>query len=343
MNHIHKLPSFKHLIKNFWHFYKANWKALIRVLLPIELALSVLAFIVIFGFTPARFSWIVFLGGIFVLLISFVQIFKNLLVFSGGIIISDIESKKSVKAIYKGILAQAMPIIWVVVLQFLYMSAIVIAVAVATMILFFLPFLILGVIARFFPIAMFFVNDNGDTITMIMLVISSVVFIATNIYFMLRVWFSSYTLLIDGRDGIDALANSAMLVRERGMQIFWRMAVITIIALLPTIIILGPVYIKILMEALPKMALVFALGLEPVFPPIAPDLIIWRNLLTILANLIWVPIFIGLNYFLWKDVKATAPVFEEAVYTKTRKQIKICVWAGLVFVVVFVCGSILSS
>jgi hypothetical protein len=336
MSHTHKLPSFKHLLKNSWHFYKANWKKLVGVFLPIELALLVLTLVITFGFTPARFSLIAFIASIFILAMALLQIFKKMMIFSGGLIATQIENgeKMSVGDRYKEIFTQTVPIAWVAILGSLYMCAVAAASLAAALIVFFFPFILFGLLARVFPSMIDFISLNGGAISIGIFIIAAIGFVVSNIYFALRVWFSSYTLLLEGKDGLDALASSSMFVRGRSWQIFWRMLVIGIIAILPILIILGPIYVKILIEAAKGMAIAFALGLKPVFPPIATNLILWRSVLALIANIIWAPIFVVLNYFLWKDVKATALTFEEVLYTKTRKRIKICVWVGLVLVAI---------
>ena len=339
------MPSFKKLLRHSWHFAKKNWKALINIFLPIEIALFLLTMLLVFGLNPARFLWVAVLAGIFAFIFAITRIFKRMVVFSGGLLLSQIESgeEKGIKRMYKDVLTQTMPIAWVAILQCLYMFAVSALAFLASVIIFFLPFLIFGLVSRVYPDAMYFINENGSAITTGMLIISLIFFAISNIFFGMKVWFSSYTLLIEGRDGIDALADSAMLTRGRSWNIFWRMLVIGIISLLPILIILGPIYVEILIQAVKQMAVAFALGLRPVFPPIAADLLFWRSALALMANLVWTPIFVTLNYFLWKDIKATAPAFEESTYTKTRKRIKICIWAGLVLAVLAAIGSVFAS
>lgn len=338
------MPSFKKLLTHSWNFSKKNWKILISIFLPIEIALFLLTMLLVFGLAPARFAWVAALAGLCAFIFTAVMIFKRMIIFSGGLLLSKIESgeKQDVKERYKDVLIQAMPITWVAILQCLYMFAVVALSSLVAAIIFFLPFLAFGLLARIYPNLLYLINENGSAITTAMLAISFLIFIILNIFFAVKVWFSSYALLIEGRDGIDALTDSAMLVRGKSLQIFWRMLVIGIIALLPILIILGPIYVQILIQAAKQMAIAFALGLKPVFPPIAADLLLWRSMLALLANLVWAPIFITLNYFLWKDVKASALTFEEGVYIKTRKRIKICIWIGLVLAVLFIFGSIFA-
>jgi hypothetical protein len=335
-NHSHKLAPFRHTLKKSWTFYKANWKKLIALLLPIEIATLVLTFIVMFGLTPVRFVWVAWLVALISIAVMLIQIFKKIFIFSGGLVVSQIEDKEEKSWIhtYKEILTQTMPIAWVCILQALYMCAVAFLTFLACIALFLVPFIVLSIISRVYPDVTYFISDYGGTITTTMFAISLIGFLIANFYFMTRVWLSSYTLLLLGRDGLDALADSAMFVRGRSLSVFWRMFLVSLIAILPIILILAPLYIKILIDAAKGMAIAFALGLKPVFPPIAFNLLVWKSLLGLLANLLWAPVFIVMNFFLWKDVKASAPVFEESAYEKTRKRIKICVWIGFVLAVV---------
>jgi len=167
-------------------------------------------------------------------------------------------------------------------------------------------------------------------------------FIVANIYFLSGVWFSSYTLLLEGRKGIDALTTSIMLVRGRRIQICWRMIVIMLMALVPISIILGPVYAKIVAHVIPQLMigamLAFQFHIFPALPSVSSALLLWQAVLGFVACLVAVPIFVALNYFLWKDVKATALPFDKKHYTKTRRLIKTCASIGAVLLVLVLCG-----
>ncbi|MES2059939.1 MAG: hypothetical protein V4438_02835 [Patescibacteria group bacterium] len=331
----HKLSPIRHLLKNSWHFCKKNFKSLVLVFLPLELAVFIASLILEFGLTPSRFGFVFILASIFGILLSLAAIFRKMLVFSGGMIASGIEKgeRSDFKNIYREVIFQAVPIAWLAILQSLYICAVAMAAFAICFAVFLSPFLILGIISRVFPSVLSVIDDIGGPLSIIMLSISAIGFSALNIFFAMKVWFASYTLLLEGRFGLDALADSAMLTRGKSWQIFWRLVLIVIITFLPILIILGPVYFAILVAAAKQMAIVFALGLKPVFPPISSNLILWRSFLAMIANLLWAPIFISLGYFLWKDVKATASPFHEADYAVARKRIRIAIWVGSVIAI----------
>jgi hypothetical protein len=341
MSHSHKLSPFKLTLKNSWHFYKANWKELVLLFLPIELIIFLLTLILAFGLSPARFAWVYVLASIVSLLLTIASIFKKLLIFGGGSVVKEIGSgnengqQKRAKYAYREILLQAVPMIWVGVLETLFMSTVAAFAFLVSFVVFLLPFILLSLLARLFPDVLYFLDTQGGALSITMLIISSIVFTATNIFFMARIWFSSYVLLLEGRIGLDALSGSFSYTKEKGWSLAWRLILIGLLVLLPVLIIVGPIYVKILIVAVKQMAIVFALGLKPVFPQISGSLIFWRSALSSLAALIAAPAFITLGYFLWKDLKASAPIFEEGSYTKARKRIKIAVCIGAVLTLIY--------
>lgn len=346
------MPPFKHLLKNSWYFYKAHWKTLVLFFLPIEALILLLALALRFGFSPARFSWVAILAFIFGVIFILAKALRKIIVFSGGLLCDDlIEGRKmSWESGYKKILGQIWPILWVGILQCLIALVFAVLSAIIAVIVFASPFLVISFIVKANPAALLFFTLHGGSISFYSLIVALLVFVASSVWLISSVWFSSYALLLEGRRGIDAIATSASLVRGKRRQIFWRLLLIGLIALIPVLIILGPVYLKIIAEALPQMLIGLLLytkfNVLPVLPHISSSLFVWRVVLTSVACLVAVPIFIALNYFLWKDVKATAPAFEEKQYTKTHKRMKIWAWTGAVLFaigpVVAVLGRIVS-
>src|SRR3989344_2039196 len=345
MNHSHNLPLFKNLLRHSWHFYKANWKFLVLIFLPVLFFILLLTLILRFGFSSAG-VWVSALVTICGIVLALTKVFKQILLFSGGMIAFDIENgeNKKIHLPYKKIALQVWPIIWVSALQFLFLFVFSIIVFIAAGIVLLAPFLLITAIVRADPSTISFFTLYGNTITVVMLTVSLFGFILANIFFLSGIWFSSYALLLDKRTGLDAIATSLTLTRGRRWQIFWRMIVIGLIALVPILIILGPVYIQILSEIIPKLLISLLLYVQfniiAPWPEISSMLFTWRTVLASIAYLISMPIFIVLNYFLWKDVKATAPVFEETTYIKTRKRAKIIISIGFLLSLIFALASV---
>ena len=341
------MPSFKKLLQNSWHFYKAHWKPLVLLLLPIEALILIFALALRFGLTPPRFYWVGIMAFIFALALLALKILKKVIIFSGGFIAHDLEhgERASIEARYKSIWQKIWPIVEVGALQCLYAFVAVLISFVAALAVLALPFLLMNLVARINPDTLAFFAFHGGGIFFYSFIVASLFFAVLSTLLISSVWFSSYALLLDGRKGLDALATSALIVRGRRKQILWRLIVIGLISLLPIIIILGPIYWMIVAETLPKLlwglVLYMQFNIVPVFPNISDTLFIWRAVLTSLACLVAAPVFITLNYFLWKDVRHTGEQFEEKTYTKTRKRIKVWVWIGTVLLTLGVVGSLI--
>lgn len=335
----HNLPSFKYLLINSFGFIKSNWKDLLVFFVPLQILILLIALLFDFDVFAHESIALSVLGVVAFVILLAITIFRKLAVFGGGLVVSEIEKKETHTLIqwYKIFWQKIIPVAHVGALSLLVTITFVLITIILGVIIFALPFILLGLVARVYPYILELISWQSQMITLFAFFVVFFVIVLANLLFFVSMWFASYSLLLEKKKGLDAIASSFMYVFNRRGQIIWRILVIGIISFVPALVFLGPIYYKIIANALGQMLFVYAIGLNPVFPEIPLSLVVWRDVLGALVGLIWMPIFVVLNYFLWKDVKATAVQFNEALYTKTRKWLKIASWTGLVVVVVITC------
>jgi len=338
------LRPFKELVRDAFKFAKSNAKNLAFLFLPVLLVVLVVSVAIdLYGESIPMFA-----ASIVAMILLLAQIFRCLLVFAGGLMCEDVaDAPKHHDPFlwYKKLLKKLHSAVFVWILSVCLMTAFAVATVVIGLALFILPFAVLGLIARWNPEILSIFSLQGNSITVGLFILIALGVLVLNVRFVLSLWGTPYALFLERRKGIDALTSSYLFVEGRKWQIFWRLIIIALIAFVPIIILLGPVYFFIIINALQQIALAMLIfQTTPALPPVPLDLALWRTGFGFVTSLLSLPLFVVLNYFLWKDVKATAPHFDEAIYVKTRTRVKIGVWIGAVILTLCIgVGAIATS
>jgi hypothetical protein len=325
-----RLRPFKELVRDAFKFTKSNAKNLAFLFLPVLLVILVVSVAIdLYGTSLPMFA-----ASVVAIILLLAQIFRCLLVFAGGMMCEDIaDAPKHHDPFlwYKKLLKKSHSAILVWILSVCLMTAFAVATVVIGLAIFILPFAVLGLLARWNPEILSILSLQGNSITVGLFILIALGVLVLNVRFALSLWGTPYALFLEGRKGLDALTSSYLFTEGKKWQIFWRLLLISFIAFVPALILLGPVYFFIVMNALKQITLAMLIfQTTPVFPSVSLDLALWRTGFGFVASLVSLPLFVVLNYFLWKDVKAAAPHFDEAVYAKTRKRAKIGAWIGAV-------------
>ena len=328
------LERFRDLVKKSFGFYRAHWKHLVYFFLPIEIAIFELTLIIKFGLTPARFSFVVVLSFLLYITLFLIKSFRCLAVFSGGLVCEGAREKINTKRIYQSIWNEILPIIQVALIQAIIAFAFGVFIITLAILLFVSPFVLMGFIAGASPSALELFQFHGGYISAFMLMLSGSLAIIGYVFLLSEIWFASYAVVFLKRRGLDAIATSVEFTRGKRRQISWRIILIFIISAIPAFIILAPVCFRIVEALLPKIILQLLLytsyGISIRWPEIPSVFVFWHSLSGFLASLVSLPIFISLNYFLWKSVKDTALPFLESRYEKSRKYAKYWASAGII-------------
>jgi hypothetical protein len=345
-----KLQAFKHLLKDSKHFLKSNWKKILYLFLPIQIIIFVVAIVLDLIPSDTESNYLVVLSLISVFVSFIGAAFLKMISVGAPLFLKSIEdTETNSKNIhwYKVILKKIIPIAWIGILVSLVNISFVTFVGFVSLIIFILPSVFVGILLRFgftdfaFSFQDLFVNN---TTVGTMLAVLFVGVIVSSIAFFINSYFSVYSFLMEGRKGLDALTTSFLSVSKRRAKIFWRVVGIWVISLIPFIILVFPIQAKIMYDALKSMAIeVFLLQIEPAWPEAPANILVIKDILYFVASIISLPIFVVLNYLLWKDVHATTVSFEENKYNKTRKWIKIGVWSGVLILVIFITFSIIAA
>lgn len=334
-----QLTKFKKIFEESKKFLNSNWKKIVYYFLPVQIIILVTA--VVLDVLPRQTdSSILVIVGIIASLLSFLALISIKILSTGApLILKDIDDNNHSKNIhwYKNVLKKISGIVWIGALVSLLNITFISLIGFMAVMVFIAPSIVVGILLRIglvdfaFYFQDIFVNNTMVGITLSVLFVGSVI---SSIAFLINSYFSMYAFLLEGRRGLDAIATSFMTVTKRRTKIFWRILCVWVVSLIPFLILLLPVQGKIIYDSLRGMAIqVFLLQVPPALPDIPVGTLLARDILSFIASVISVPIAVVLNYFLWKEVNATAQIFEESKYNKTRKWIKIGVWAGLVILV----------
>ncbi len=262
--------------------------------------------------------------------------FRSLIVFAGGLMCEDLKSSHhhEFTVFYQKVLCKIPDIASLAFMGLCLTLAFEIVVFILGAVLLVLPFLLLTLLARVSPGILQIISLQGGNISLGLAMLVVIVAIVANVWFALGLWGASYTLLLEGRKGLDALASSFLYVKGKRLQIFWRVLLLTLIGVVPLLILVLPVYAFIAI-AMAKLAALSVLLLGTLkIPPVPQDLALWRDSLSFVARLVSLPLLTVFNYYLWRDVKETSHAFNETAYTKVRKWIKIGVWSGAVILAI---------
>ncbi len=345
-----KLARFKDLVGDSKIFLKSNWRKIIFYFLPIQII--ILVSVVVLDLIPEDVdtALITIISIFFGLLSVLGAILLNLAVAGAPLILKDIENETHhIKRItwYKNVLKNVVPMAWIGILVSLLNISFITSIFLLGLIIFSIPSVIAGILLSFgfenvaFTFQSVFVNNTVVGTMMIVIVVGIIV---SSVAFFINSYFSIYAFLIEGRKGIDAITTSFLSVARRRTKIFWRVFGIWVITLTPFFILVFPIQAKIIYDGLRLMAIeVFLLQIPPAWPEVPTNILVIKDILSTIVSIISLPILSVLSYFLWKDVNTTSGNFEENKYNKTRKWIKIGVWAGTLILVILVTFSIIAT
>ncbi len=339
--HLAPLGPFRKLVRDSFKFYFSHFRDFLFFFLPIEICVLVVSLILVLYKSEMPFLLWVVIFSISVLL----QAFRIVMVFAGGRMSEDIGASGLHDPFvwYKELFWKTGSVIRVMILELSLLVAYLTLTMLGGVVLLLLPFILLSIFSKFNPAVINLISLDGGSITLGLFTIILIAAVVLNFRFLLNIWFSSYALLLEGRKGVDALASSFLYVRGHKGQIFWRFVLIIFISLVPVLVLLGPVYIFILISAVKSAALTIALfGTLPAIPEAPLHLSLWRIGLSFLSSLVTLPIFIALNFHLWKDVKASVSHFDEASYTAVRKNIRKGIYAGSVIIALCLALALIS-
>jgi hypothetical protein len=339
MEHHKQLKSLKSLLKESLSFYKTNWKKLFGVLLPIEAVIFVSSIILDFIYESEAHTFIYV--GIFLSILSLATLtFRSLFLMTAPRVVSDIDNDvhhASNKFWYKNALKDIWSVAWIMIIVAFIDAAFMLAVVLASMLIFAIPALITGILIRV-GLGGFAINAYDffvtDTTTVIVLVTLFVLSIISSVVFIAHSFFSLYAFVLEGRKGLDAVVTSFMLVAQNRTKIFWRIASVWVISSIPFIILVLPVYLLIATESLKSIAIeVFILQVTPSIPPATLGLALMRDTTVFISGIIGATMFMVLGYMLWKDVRGIVGNFEEHYYTTTKRWLKRGIYTGAIIMI----------
>lgn len=343
-----KLTSFKHLLKNSKHFLKSNWKKIVLFFLPLQII--AFASVIVLDLLPRDagstsvqifgtiFGTISFLGA---LVLSFSTV-------GAPLVLKDIEDNNHYKNIhwYKSILKKIIPLLWIGLLVSFLNIAFITLIILISLIIFIIPSVIASILIQIgltnlaLSFQDVFVNNIAVGIMLCVLFIAGLISIVA---FVINSYFAMYAFLMEERKGLDAITTSFLSVSKRRAKIFWRIIGIWTITSIPFLVLVFPIQAKIIYDGLRLMAIeVFLLQIPPAWPEVPANILVIKDVLSSIASILSLPVFVVLNYFLWKDVRTTTANFEEEKYNKTRKWIKRGVWTGAIIVTIIIVLSCLS-
>lgn len=331
MGHNLKLSPFKEIFKSTLVFYKANWKSLVSLFIPLEIIILV-SFICL-DFIPESGSLLSVVIFMTLTIVAFVATsFSKLLVLDAPRIVEKVvfgEKIPQVKAWYMSLVRKIIPL-----------SIVMILVAIANFAFIFLVVMSAGFI--FFLASLLTKGLPENSITAIVLVVAtSVVILYTTLRFVVRFFvggvFSVYLYVFEEKRGLDALTGSFLLTEGKRFSLFWRIVGIWIVTSIPFVLLVFPIQVSIVIDNFASAYQSFLMREEPVLLEPSLFVSVMLNIFTSIASLVSTSLFIVFNYFLWKDLKATASPFEEVKYTKMRKNLRSLVGAGiLILILMFV-------
>jgi hypothetical protein len=339
MEHHTKLKTIKSLLRESFNFYKANWRKLLAVLLPVEATIFVSAVILDFIYETDSNQFI-FLG-IFLSIVSLVVLtFRSILLMNAPRLVHDIDSGThhvSPKYWYKKSLKDFLPALWILIIVGFINVAFALATILLSVIIFAIPAIVTGLLIRVglgeFAIYAydFIVNDTS---TIIVLTTLCVVSVLSSIVFMAHSFFSLYAFVLEGRKGFDAVITSFMLVGQERSKVFWRIVTVCAVSSIPFLVLTFPVYLAIAVESLKALAIeVFILNVPPSVPPASLGLALLRDSSIFVSGLIGSSVFMVLGYHLWKDVRSVSANFEEHHYVTTKRWLRRGVYTGSIVIV----------
>ncbi len=338
MGHNLKLTSFKEICKSSWVFYKTNWKTIVLLFLPIEIA--VLICFIVLDLIPQSDSLAVIVSVILFTIFGFIfSSLVKILTLGAPCVVEQVISGERIQkptlwywSIIKAIVPISIVLFLIGVLNFGFVS-IVFLVSGA---IFLLGSLLIDTISSY---------PSLSTVLNIALIVSLLyVVVKYTIIFFVRGMFSIYVYFFDKRTGLDAVVNSFLLASGKEFAVFWRSTGISVITIIPALILVAPINATIIYQSLGDLYFqVMVLHQEPMITSPSTPVSVLLDVMTMIAGIIGISFSVVMNYYLWRSVKMSATPFEEAKYAKTRKYLKSIIGFGVVFFVVAFVASIVYA
>lgn len=338
MNNNLVLPSFKEIFKNSWAFYKANWKTVMLLLLPLEIVL--LASYVVLDLIPESESAIAIIGIIVFSVFAFVfTSFGKIVTLAAPYLIERMTLGEKIPKVsfwYLSLIKRIIPISIVLLLVGILNFGFVSMVMIVAGAVFFLVSLLAKLIST---------HDALVIVLNITLVVALIyVVLKYVISFLVRGMFSMYVYFFENRSGLDALVSSFLITKGREFPIFWRTVGIWFVTSIPFFVLVMPINATIIYNSLSDLYVqVVILHQEPVIASPSMLVQILLDTMTSLAGLLGASLFVVMNYFLWKDIKDTSAAFEEGEYTKTRSNLKRIIGFGAVLFALIFLASLVAA
>ena len=336
MEHCLKLASFKEIFKSAWIFYKSNWKTVVFLFLPLEIA-TLACFIALdlipeTDFFAATVGIVVFSLGGFVF-----PAFNKIITLDAPYLMERIafgESIPKASVWYTSLVKRIIPI-----------SLVLFLIGVANFGFISLVMFIAGVLFVLFSLLLkSFSAYSAIGIVLAIGVTVSLAYAALRyiIKFFVGGRFSIYMYIFDKRLGLDAIVSSFLLTEGREFGIFWRSVGIWLVTSIPFLLLVFPINATLIARSFNDIYIqAMVMHVQPVIASPSTAVTILLDVMTSIAGLISVSFFVVLNYFLWKDVKATAKAFEETKYQKKRKTIRSLIGFGAVVFAAMIATSII--
>jgi hypothetical protein len=328
MGHNLKLASFKDILKSSWVFYKINWKTVVLLFLPLEIA-TLFCFVALdlipeTDFFFASIGIVAFNVGAFIFS-SFIKI----ITLDAPYLMERIAFGEKIpttlvwyKSLIKRIIPIALVLFLIAVANFGFISLVLIIAG--------LVFVLISILLKYL--------SAYSVISVVISIAAAVILIYGALRYIVKFFvggmFSIYMYIFDKRTGLDAVVSSFLLTDGREFGIFLRSVGIWFVTSIPFLILVLPINATIIYNSLSDLYLqVVILHQEPVISSPTIFVTVLLDVMTSISGIIGVSLFVVMNYFLWRDVKATGVPFEETKYQKTRKYIRSLIGFGSIFFV----------
>ncbi|MES2224222.1 MAG: hypothetical protein V4469_04820 [Patescibacteria group bacterium] len=329
MGHNLKLTPFKDIFKSSWVFYKSNWKTVVLLFLPLEIA-TLFCFIALDLIPPetdffvATFCIVVFnfCGFVF-------SAFNKIITLDAPYLMERIsfgENTPKAAVWYTSLVKRIIPISLVLFLIGVANFGFISLVVMIAGLLFVLFSLLLKSLSAYSAVGI--VLAVGVTVSLAYTALRYI------IKFFVGGMFSIYMYIFDKRLGLDAVVSSFLLTSGREFGIFWRSVGIWLVTTIPFFILVFPINATLIYQSFNAIYFqAMVLHVQPTISSPSTTVAVILDIMTSVAGLLSVSFFVVMNYFLWRDVKATAMAFEETKYQKTRKYIRSLIGFGAVLFV----------
>lgn len=343
MSNNQKLLSLKELLKESWQFFTTNWRKFVAFFLVLEIPILVFGIANAFIDSDTDSVFLLCIASIISILGGLIVSFKKIAILGSGLLASDISEYKggpTVKYVYKEIFRKLIPLAWVMILTCLCFFSVFFISSIVGVLLFALPFLALNPISNMAGGAEVFLHGGFITLSLCFIIFFGI--FVVHLLFFTYTYFASYSTIMENRRGLDAIVASYMYVRGRVWKILVRIILISLIALIPGFLLVGPAATKISYDQVLVLKESIAKSIEPVFVnnPYTHTWLIFGGFIASMISGIW---FSSSFYTLWKDIKSTSIDFDEKTYTRLRNILKVLSWFGILAIIIFVIGSMILA